>query len=88
MRPLQAMFFVLALLLAVLLTIACVVLVGASLYSVVSALDSWSLAYTNRSAADMRYVQASNNMLSTAVVALPIAVLGAIMVFFMHTKKR
>jgi uncharacterized membrane protein len=82
------MFFVLALLLAVLLIITCVILVGASLYSVVSTLDSWSLSYTNRSAADMRYVSASNNMLSTAVVALPIAVLGAIMVFFMHTKKR
>jgi uncharacterized membrane protein len=82
------MFFVLALLLAVLLTIACFVLVGASLYSVVSALDSWSLRYANRSAADMRYVSASDKMLSTAVVALPIAVLGAIMVFFMHTKKR
>jgi uncharacterized membrane protein len=82
------MFFVLALLLAVLLIITCFVLVGASLYSVVSTLDSWSLRYANRSAADMRYVQASNNMLSTAVVALPIAVLGAIMVFFMHTKKR
>ena len=88
MRPLQAMFFVLALLLAVLLIITCFVLVGTSLYSVVSTLDSWSLRYTNRSATDMRYVQASNNMLSTAVVALPIAVLGAIMVFFMHTKKR
>jgi len=87
-RPLQAMFFVLALLLAVLLIITCFVLVGTSLYSVVSTLDSWSLRYTNRSATDMRYVQASNNMLSTAVVALPIAVLGAIMVFFMHTKKR
>jgi len=87
-RPLQAMFFALALLLAVLLTIACIVLVGASLYSVVSALDLWSLRYTNRSAADMRYVQASDKMLSTAVVALPIAVLGAILVFFMHTKKR
>jgi hypothetical protein len=36
----------------------------------------------------MRYVVASNNMLSTAVVALPIAVLGTILVFFMHTRKR
>jgi uncharacterized membrane protein len=82
------MFFVLALLLAVLLIITCFVLVGASLYSVVSTLDSWSLRYANRSATDMRYVSASNSMLSTAVVALPVAVLGAIMVFFMHTKKR
>jgi hypothetical protein len=82
------MFYVFSLLLIVVLLVAGIILVSASLYSVISILDSWSLRISNSSAADMRYVQASNNMLSTAVVALPIAVLGATLVFFMHTKKR
>ena len=88
MRPLQAMLYVLSLLLVVMLAVAGIILAGSSLYSVISMFDVWSLKYANRSAADLRYVQASNNLLSTAVVALPIAVLGAILVFFMHTRKR
>jgi hypothetical protein len=82
------MFYVFSLLLAVVLVVAGTILAGASLYSVISTLDIWSLRYANRSAADLRYVQVSNNLLSTAVVALPVAVLGAVLVFFIHTKKR